>query len=277
MDSGFVGGIIMWNWEPDGEAKGVIVMVHGALEHHRRYGWLIEMWRRAGFQVIMGDLPGHGLTTRSRRGHIDSFDEYITEVKDWIRTAYQFDLPVFLLGHSMGGLITIRLLQEMKLDLAGVILSSPCLGLVKKPGKLLNSLTHVLNVVAPEFRVDPGITVKIATRNAEVQDVDRTDTLYIDKVTVRWFRELDDAIKQAFEEIEITNDVPLLVMQGGDDKIVNKIAVKEWFNYAPLSEKRFKEWPKCYHEIFNDPEREEVFEYAKDFVYSQLKAIGYII
>jgi len=148
---------------------------------------------------------------------------------------------------------------------------------VKKPGKLLNSLTHVLNVVAPEFRVDPGITVKIATRNAEVQDVDRTDTLYIDKVTVRWFRELDDAIKQAFEEIEITNDVPLLVMQGGDDKIVNKIAVKEWFNYAPLSEKRFKEWPKCYHEIFNDPEREEVFEYAKDFVYSQLKAIGYII
>jgi lysophospholipase len=67
------------------------------------------------------------------------------------------------------------------------------------------------------------------------------------------------------------------VMQGGDDKIVKKAYVKEWFNHAPLSEKRFKEWAKCYHEIFNEPEREEVFEYAKDFVNSQLKSIGYIV
>ncbi len=274
---GFVGGMFMWKWEPDGEAKGVIVMVHGALEHHRRYGWLIEMWRTAGFQVIMGDLPGHGLTTRSRRGHIDSFDEYVTEVKEWVETAYQFDLPVFLFGHSMGGLITIRLLQEEQFDLAGVILSSPCLDLVKKPAKIINGLTHILNVVTPELRVNPGITVNIATRNKDVLEADMNDTLYIDKVTVRWYRELADSMKLAFEELAKTKDVPMLVMQGGDDKIVNKLAVKEWFNQSPLSEKRYKEWPKSYHEIFNDPERDEVFEYAKDFVYSQLKAIGYIV
>jgi lysophospholipase len=267
----------MWKWEPDGEAKGVIVMVHGALEHHRRYGWLIEMWRKAGFQVIMGDLPGHGLTTRSRRGHVDSFDEYTNEVKDWVQTAFQFDLPVFLFGHSMGGLIAIRLLQEQQLDIAGVILSSPCLGLMNRPGKFKNGFSHILNVVAPELRVDPGISLQIATRNKEVLEADMHDSLYIDKVSVRWFRELDASIKLAFEDIEKTKDIPMLVMQGGDDKIVNKLAVKEWFNHVPLSEKRFKEWPKCYHEIFNDPERDEVFEYAKDFVLSQLKAIGYIV
>ena len=66
-------------------------------------------------------------------------------------------------------------------------------------------------------------------------------------------------------------------MQGGEDVIVNKNAVKNWFNIVPLSEKRFKEWSKCYHEIFNEPEREEVFEYAKDFFDSQLKSIGYIV
>ena len=85
------------------------------------------------------------------------------------------------------------------------------------------------------------------------------------------------AMKLAFEKIDEIQDVPMLVMQGGDDKIVNKNTVKEWFNDVPLSEKRFKEWPKCYHEIFNEPEREEVFEYAKDFVSSQLKSIGYIV
>ena len=56
----------MWKWEAEGEAKAVVVMVHGAMEHHRRYGWLIEMWRLSGFHVIMGDLPGQGMTTRAK-------------------------------------------------------------------------------------------------------------------------------------------------------------------------------------------------------------------
>ena len=105
----------MWKWEAEGEPKAVVVIIHGAMEHHRRYGWLIEKWRLSGFHVIMGDLPGHGLTSRAGRGHIDSFDEYIFEVKDWIQAAYRFELPVFLIGHSMGGLIAIRLLQEEKM------------------------------------------------------------------------------------------------------------------------------------------------------------------
>ena len=142
----------MWKWEAEGEAKAVVVMVHGAMEHHRRYGWLIEMWRLSGFHVIMGDLPGQGMTTRSRRGHIDSFDEYIFEVKDWIQAAYQFNLPVFLIGHSMGGLITIRLLQQEKLNLAGVILSSPCLGLIHQPPKMTNLFSSCFECSCPELQ-----------------------------------------------------------------------------------------------------------------------------
>lgn len=267
----------MWKWEAEGEAKAVIVMVHGAMEHHRRYGWLIEMWRTSGFHVIMADLPGQGMTTRALRGHIDSFDEYIFEVKDWVQAAYRYDLPVFLLGHSMGGLISIRLLQEERLNLAGVILSSPCLGLVHPPSRLLNGLSHILNVIFPSLRMNSGLTVQMATRNEDVREADSNDTLYVTKVSVRWYRELMDAIKQAFVKMETIQDVPMLLMQAGDDKIVNKVTVKEWFNNAPLSEKRFKEWQNCYHEIFNEPEREVVFEYAKDFVLSQLKSIGYIV
>jgi lysophospholipase len=267
----------MWKWEAEEEAKAVIVMVHGAMEHHRRYGWLIEMWRLSGFHVIMGDLPGQGMTTRSRRGHIDSFDEYIFEVKDWIQAAYQFNLPVFLIGHSMGGLISIRLLQQEKLNLAGVVLSSPCLGLVHQPPKMTNLFSSVLNIVSPSFKVNSGLTIDMATRNNEVREADMNDTLYITKVSVRWYHELIQAIQLAFENNDEIQDLPFLLMQGGEDKIVNKHTVREWFNDVPLSEKRFKEWSKCYHEIFNEPEREEVFEYAKDFFNSQLKAIGYIV
>lgn len=267
----------MWKWEADSEAKAVIVIVHGASEHHGRYGWLIEMWRSSGFHVIMGDLPGQGLTSRSQRGHIDKFDEYILEVKAWIKTAYQFDLPVFLIGHSMGGLISIRVLQEEKFDLAGVILSSPCLGLTHTPPKILDFLSHGLNKVFPKLRVDSGLSVEMATRNAEVREIDSTDTLYVTKMSIRWYRELVTAMKNAFEKISSTGDIPMLVMQAGDDKIVNKESVKEWFNKVPLSEKRYKEWPDFYHEIFNEPDRETVYQYSKDFIESQLRTLGYFI
>lgn len=266
----------MWKWEAEGEAKAVIVMVHGAFEHHGRYGWLIEKWRIAGFHIIMGDLPGQGMTSRANRGHIDAFDEYLAECEEWIEAAYDFNLPVFLLGHSMGGLVSIRMLQEKQLNLAGIILSSPCLGLVHQPSKALNFLLKSLNVFMPSFKVNPGITIEQATRNVDVIDADRNDTLYIKKVSVRWYCELVQAMQQAFEQIEKTGDIPMLLMQSGEDLIVNKRAVKEWFNHVPLSEKRYKEWAQCYHEVFNEPNRDEIFEYAKDFVISQLKTIGYI-
>jgi lysophospholipase len=267
----------MWKWETDQEARAVIVIVHGAMEHHGRYGWLIEMWRSSGYHVIMGDLPGQGMTSRSQRGHIDSFDEYITEVKDWVQAAYQFELPVFVIGHSMGGLVTVRMLQETHINVAGVVLSSPCLGLIKPPSKAVEFLSYGLNKVAPMVKFPSGLTVDMATRNADVREIDSNDSLYITKVSVRWYRELIQATKLAFANLEKMPDIPLLVMQAGDDRIVNKVMVKKWFNELTLSEMHYKEWPKCYHEIFNEPERDDVFEYAKTFVESRIKAIGYIV
>ncbi|MBM7692966.1 lysophospholipase [Peribacillus deserti] len=266
----------MHKWEAANTARGVIVMVHGALEHHGRYRWLIEMWRAAGFHVVMGDLPGQGMTTRSRRGHIDSFEEYINTIKEWVRAAYEYEMPVFLLGHSMGGLAVIRLLQQERLNLAGIILSSPCLGLVHYPSKALSACSVVLNAVIPTLRMDPGLTVQMATRNDEVLEVDVNDSLYVTKVSVRWYRELIGAMKEAFEEIPDLQDIPILLMQGGDDRIVDKKAVKEWFNYILSSEKQYKEWPGLFHEIFNEPEREDVFEYARGFVENRLRLLGYI-
>lgn len=267
----------MWKWEAVGEAKAVIVMVHGALEHHGRYGWLIEQWQLAGFHVVMGDLPGQGVTARSNRGHIESFDDYLHEVREWILAAYDFDLPVFLLGHGMGGLISIRIFQEEEgMSLAGLILSSPSLGLVKKQSKLKMAKLRAMNIVMPTYKINPGFSIKDATRNIDVQEADLHDGLTIKKVSARWYSEFLESIQLAFENIENTNDIPMLLMQSGKDNMVAKKAVKEWFNHALLSEKRYKEWPNFYHEIFNEPERHEVFEYALDFAMGQLKAIGYL-
>ncbi|WP_110114191.1 alpha/beta hydrolase [Bacillus sp. CGMCC 1.16541] len=254
----------MRKWEAD-NPKGVMVMVHGASEHHGRYRWLIEMWRSVGMHVIMGDLPGQGMTTR-RRGHIKSFDEYIEEIETWVREAQEYDLPIFLLGHSMGGLAVIRTLQEKNLPVWGAILSSPCLGLREHPPAYMDLLSKGLNKLMPSMLFNTVLTVDKVTRNKEVMDEDQNDSLYVTKVSVRWYRELMDAMNMAFKDVENTPDVPLLLMQAGEDKIIEKLIVKQWFDEVDLSEKIYKEWPSLYHEIFNEPEREQVFAYAKSFV-----------
>lgn len=260
----------MWKWEGE-NAKGTIVIVHGAAEHHGRYKWLIEMFRMHGFHVVAGDLPGQGTTSRSRRGHIDSFDEYIETVASWVHEASVYEQPVFLLGHSMGGLVVIRTLQEKRLPVRGVILSSPCLGLVHYPSKALEIASRILNVIHPKKRFPSGLTVEMATRNEEVREMDKNDSLYVTKMSVRWYRELVKAIRIAHEKMADLPDVPMLVMQAGDDKIVDKSAVKSWFDQLAISEKVYKEWPKLYHEIFNEPEREQVFLYAHTFLTLQLQ------
>ncbi len=255
----------LWKWKAEIEpVKGVIVIIHGAAEHHGRYKWLVEMWRLSGYHVVMGDLPGQGTSTR-RRGHIKSFDEYIKEVNIWITEAKKFGVPLFLLGHSMGGLVVIRALQEKHHEIKAVILSSPCLGILFKPNKAIELASKGLNMIAPSFKVDSKLSVEIATRNKSVQELDENDSLYVTKVSVRWYRELIKAMEEAQNQVGKFQQVPLLLMQGGEDKIVDKSLVKKWFNKVDLLEKNYKEWKGLYHEIFSEPERDLVFETAKRF------------
>lgn len=262
----------MWKWEAE-NAKAVIVMVHGAAEHHGRYRWLIEMWRSNGLHVVMGDLPGQGTTTR-RRGHINSFDDYMKEIKNWVQEAEKYQLPIFLLGHSMGGLAIIRTLQEYELQVEAVLLSSPCIGLVEYPPKGLEWMTNALNYLCPMMLFDSKLSVQKATRNKEVQELDSNDTLYVTKVSVRWYHELRKAMKLSTINIAKLPNIPVLLMQAGDDKIVDKTVVREWFDKLSIHEKTYKEWPGLYHEIFNEYERDDVFTFAHSFVETQLKVLG---
>ncbi|ALC82084.1 MULTISPECIES: alpha/beta hydrolase [Bacillus] len=254
----------MWKWFAE-QPVATIVIIHGACEYHGRYKWLIEMWRTSGYNVIMGDLPGQGTSTRAR-GHINSFREYIDEVTLWVEEAKKMELPLFLLGHSMGGLIAITWYKENHSSpVKGIILSSPCLGVQVKVNKFLDIASKGLNKVLPTFRVDSGLTIEMATRNQEVIQADENDSLYITKVSVRWYRELLKAIEETAKPTEAYLNIPLLLMQAGDDKVVDKSMVINWFNQLKSHNKSYREWEGLYHEIFNEPEREDVFQAARNF------------
>jgi lysophospholipase len=262
----------MWTWTTDqDEIKGTIVVVHGANEHHGRYDWVIRQLNDSGFNCVSGDLPGQGTTTR-RRGHIDTFDEYIFTIEKWFLEAQKLEGPVYIFGHSMGGLAVIRTLMEKKLDVKAVVLSSPCLGLVHYPSRGKEALSLLLNKLAPGVRLPTNLPEGSATRNEEIRVRDKQDKLIVKKVSVRWYRELTASMKHVFDYYKTFPNVPLLLIQAGDDLIVDKEAVKRWFNGIYLEEKWYKEFPSLYHEVLNEPERENVFEYVKSFLYLHSEA-----
>lgn len=251
------------------DAKATVVLVHGAFEHSARYEWLAKRWQEEGYNCIYSDLPAHG-EYNGPQGHIDTFDEYIEEVSSWIKQAQDLDKPIFLVGHSMGGLITIRTLEENDFAIQGVVLSSPCLGLENPPPKIMQGLSKVLDRVMPKMKFNGNLNPEHVTRDAEMLKRDQQDRLILKKVSVRWFRELDRGMEEAFNRIESYPRIPTLVMQAGHDKIVDKTCTKKWYDQLPISEKNHKEWENLYHEIFNDPEKEDVFQYALEFVENQL-------
>ncbi|KZE64651.1 phospholipase [Fictibacillus phosphorivorans] len=255
----------MWTWKTDKDAIGTIVVVHGANEHHGRYDWVIKQLNETGYHCVSGDLPGQGTTTR-RRGHIDTFNEYIHTIESWFFEAEQLGLPVYILGHSMGGLAVIRTLMEKELNAKAVILSSPCLGLVQYPSRGKEAVSLILNKLAPGIRLATNLPEGSATRNEEIRKRDKADKLIVKKVSVRWYRELIASIKYAFDQYKRFPNVPLLLLQAGDDLIVDKETVRQWFNGIHIEEKWYKEFPSLYHEVLNEPERDKVFDYVKRFL-----------
>ncbi|SIS44087.1 alpha/beta hydrolase [Salimicrobium flavidum] len=243
--------------------KAVIVIVHGAFEHGGRYKTLAEKFQSDGYSVVVGDLPGQG-DEKGERGHIKSFRQYITTIIGWVEYARDADLPIFLLGHSMGGLAVIRTLQEKTLPIRAVLLSSPALGIKNGADKPLEAISHVIDRIAPSFKVSYPYDPKVVTRNEEVWERDRRDDKILERVSVRWYKEFQRAIKTAHSKS--LTDVPLLVMQAEHDKMVKLKDTKRWFNAQNLTEKTYKEWPGMYHEIFNEPEWKNVYRYALNFI-----------
>lgn len=242
--------------------KATIVLIHGASEHSGRYEHVAAYLNQHGYSVRSGDLPGLGQSD-GLRGHIDSFAEYIAAAREWVERARNDlpkDQPLFVLGHSLGGLIATRFIEEYehRKRLAGLILSSPCLQVKVEVPKWKAGLANVLNTLYPTLRLSSEIGPGQVTRDKEIAARYKTDPLNYHKVSVRWYQELQRGIQEAWEK-KTALDIPLLVMQAGEDYLVNSAGTEKFVREVQNPDKQFILYPDLYHEIFNEPEREAVF------------------
>ena len=266
----------MWKWEAKGQAKAVIVLVHSAYEHHLRYAWQIEQWRSADFHVIMGDLPGHGKAAPADQAHSETFREYEKSIKISIRAALENELPVFIIAHGLGATIAINLLSKTTYPIAGIVLSSPWLRLLKTPPKMPAALTG-LHKLAPNLNLEHPIEIGDLTRNQEVIDMEQDDPLYNPVVTAGWYHELQGYMRQAAQSAGKLPDIPVFLHTGGADRVADKEAAKQWLRQQNLKEYGYKEWTRCCHDVFQEPEREDLFFSSHLFLQNVMRSLGYVV
>ncbi|WKA56081.1 alpha/beta fold hydrolase [Planococcus shixiaomingii] len=266
----------MWKWEAAGQAKAVVVLIHNAYEHHLRYAWQIEQWRSLNFHVIMGDLPGHGEGLDVELVHEESFEDYEEAVRLSLEAALEESLPVFMIAHGLGATIAMNVLAKQSFAVAAAIFTSPWLQLIKKPFSLSKAVPGLHKLMA-NMKLDHDIHIRHLTRNIEVVMAENDDHLYNTLITAGWYHELLNYMKQTEQGINRFPDIPVFVHTGEKDEIINIGAAKQWLKQQDLKEFSFKEWKDCGHDLFQEPEREDILTSAHLFMKNVLRSLGYLV
>lgn len=255
---------LVWqSWTP-ASASGVIVIIHGLAEHSGRYRQTAEFLSASGWAVYACDLRAHGLSPdppKAGRVHVDRFEDYFRDVDALIGLASEKhkELPLYLLGHSMGGLISIRYALENPAGLAGAIVSSPALGTHPEfqPPLLLKLMVSILSRLAPRLLVASDLDTQAISRDPDVVKAYIDDPLVSKKVSTRWYGETMKSIKKAHRDAASLR-IPMLLMQSGADLLVDPDAPGRWAKAAPEGLVELVVWEGLYHEMFNEPEKDRV-------------------
>ncbi|WP_251519736.1 MULTISPECIES: alpha/beta fold hydrolase [Staphylococcus] len=267
----------MWKWETEKEAKGVVVIAHNMLEHTGRYAYVITMLRRNGYHVIMGDLPGQGQTPRSDKGLIRDFDEYHEHFLEWIKIANEYKIPTYVLGVGLGGLIILNLLEKVDVPIEGVVLISPLLEFKKGYKTRKDKIIANAGKMTKNKRFKVGVSIDELTRNEEVLEETYEDELMLQKATYHWYKQLTETMRDTVSHLTDINPIPLLLMYGTEDKIADTEVMKLVKDKVDTDELYFKVWKGLYHEVHNEPERDDVMRYVLAFLNNSASHNGFII
>ena len=251
--SGRRGCRIYWQgWTPEGPPRAVVVIAHGASEHGGRYRYVVERLLPDEFAIYAPDHRGHG-RSEGPRAYLDRFSNVVADLDALVdlASAQHPGLPVFLLGHSMGGCVAVAYALEHQRRLAGLALSAPLAHIAAAPLPL-RMVARTLSKVAPKTGVYEVEAHDISRDPGEVRAYDEDPLVYRGKLPARTVTELADTIG-TFEERVPEIDIPLLVMHGTGDRIVPIQGAEMIVERASSTDKTFERYDGYYHELFNEP------------------------
>lgn len=233
-----------------------VIIVHGYGEHRGRYGELAERLLGERFECHLFDLRGHG-RSGGVAAHVERFSDYVSDlalVVDSVRAAGGA-APLFLVAHSLGGLIALTYACTRRVD--GLAASSPFLRAAFEIPAARKLLAMIGSRLTPAMSFDSPLAPEWLSRDQRIVDAYTTDPLVHRRTTPRWFVEVQHAqraLAAAAPEIRL----PLFMMLGEDDRVADHRLTLEMFERFGSSDKTLRVYPGLRHEVFNELERDTV-------------------
>jgi alpha-beta hydrolase superfamily lysophospholipase len=246
-------------WLPDTAPRAILLVVHGIAEHSGRYTNLVNYFVPKGYAVYYFDLRGHGKSD-GKRSYVERFSYYLDDLQTFynlVRTENP-NTKIFMVGHSMGSTIAVDYALAHQNEMNGLIIS----GTTLKAGSSINQATilmaKILSVILPKMGVSALDASGISRDKAVVEAYVKDPLNYTGKLSARVGAELLKTMAMLQKRLaEIT--LPILIMQGSQDRISDPASSKMLFDGVSSKDKTMKIYEGYYHEIFNDPERQQVF------------------
>jgi acylglycerol lipase len=253
-----VGGLTIFvrSWRPEGGSRGVVVIVHGFNSHSGEYGWVAEQLVADGLAVYAGDLRGRGKSD-GERFFVNSLSDWVSDVAAVVTLAKSREpgLPVFMLGHSAGGVISCMYTLEHQPELAGLICESfahevpaPDFALAVLKGlSHVAPHAHVLRLKNEDFSRDPEVVRAKNNDPLLAHEIQPTQTM---AELVR----ADERLRREFPLITL----PLLILHGTADKATKPSGSQRFYENAGSRDKTLKLYDGHFHDLLNDIDREIV-------------------
>jgi acylglycerol lipase len=244
-----------------------LVLVHGMGEHSGRYMHVIEHFNKHNISVFTFDLPGHGKTS-GQRGFIKKFSDF-TAVIDVVCkdiTENKPAVPLVLMGHSMGGNIIANYLIKGNYTPTTAVIASPWFQLAFKPPFLKYVLAKIANLVFPSLQQTSKLELDAISKDRQEVQKYIDDPLNHDYITPRLFIEVQQAGFAAIRKAH-TIKIPLLVYHGNSDTITSCKSTKWFFSrLGSRKESKLILYPSGFHELHNEPNKEEVLNAITDYL-----------
>lgn len=245
---------------PDSQRKkAVLINLHGLGDHSGLYPSLANHFPACGVALYAYDMRGNGRSPGQRaylRGwheYRDDLHAFLDRVRKW-----EGDLPLFILGNSLGGLVVLDYALHHPAGLSGVIAAAPPLGEVGVPPFLM-ALGRIMSRIWPRFSLQVGMDLSGLARDPAVVNTVLADPLFHRRGTARLSTEVTAAIRRVQARAE-TLSVPLLMLHGSADRMVPPEGSRRFFSRMHQADRELREYPGAYHCLFADVGQEEVLK-----------------
>ena len=249
---------------PGENLKAVIIFVHGVGEHIHRYDHWAALFNKEGIGFTGVDLPGHGRSD-GNRGDIKSYALLEEMIDILIKGCNQTfpGCPVYIYGHSLGGGIVLDYLLRRNPKIRGAIVTSPYLRLAFEPPKIKLVIASVMKHLLPGLIQPTGLNADHLSHDKDIVEKYKTDPLVHGKISVRLF---DDSLASAKYSLAHASElkIPVLMLHGSDDMLTSPEGSLEFAGKTKMVE--LKIWDGGYHELHNEPFKDEVFKYIMDWI-----------